>query len=73
MFLGQNCISLLNYSDLLKFMYLSIVGNGPLYCLKTWSNPGELSLWATEVQLLSSKVCSTNIEYLLRRGGGGAM
>ena len=52
-------------------MYLSIVGNGPLYCLKTWSNPGELSFWATEVQLSISKLGSTNIEYLLPRGGGG--
>ena len=52
-------------------MYLSLISIGPLYCLKTWSNPGKLSFWGLEVELSISKHYNTNIDHPLLRGEGG--
>ena len=71
MFLYKKCISLFNLSDLLKFTHLSLISIGPLYCLKVWSNPGELSFWVLEVELSTYKHYNINFDHLLLRGGGG--
>ena len=54
-------------------MYLSLTSIGPLYCLKTWSNPGKLSFWVLEIELSITKHYNTNFDHLLLRGGGGAL
>ena len=71
MLLYQKSISLSNLSDLLKFTHLSLISIGPLYCLKVWSNQGELFFWVLELELLTSKHYNANFDHLLLWGGGG--
>ena len=52
-------------------MHLSLANIGLLYCLKVLSNPGKLSFWVLEVELLTYKHDNTNIDHLLPWGGGG--